>query len=34
LDNLVANLTPYLEEFRKDYQEGKVVLKDPKKAKA
>lgn len=31
LDDLAKNIAPYLESFRKDYAEGKVVLADPQK---
>lgn len=33
LDNIAANLQPYVDQFRKDYAEGKVELQDPKKIK-
>jgi histidyl-tRNA synthetase len=33
LDGLAQNVLPYVLQFRTDFEEGKVQLEDPKKAK-
>jgi hypothetical protein len=33
LNDLNGSLIPFVEQFRKDFEEGKVVLEDPEKDK-